>query len=314
MVDDDVERTKEELELLNSLGDIPSEVREFNSRTEETFDSLDEAEWRDRFERNMADEPARVSTSVSRHPAFTASTLAMTEMPLAATADPSKVGPPVVVSEIVVRPLFRITKRKALKYRPNCFGSQSLHDPESADCRPCKFSEGCKKTIAKEMPLLETASKARKAHFKPSADPTQLKAQGVFIRARYLREFRKSLKKRQQKDLVYQRDKRANPSAETLIKKESTRRLTALRSVTARLGKDKRLQQIGGREETIIAVWAARQHARFIHGPGASDAQVATTFEKLGGGHFTRDQARSYRLLFKRLGNPLKKTPPKIPG
>jgi hypothetical protein len=287
--------------FLRKLGEV-------NSRTEVTFDPLDEAEWRDRFERILADEPARVSTSVSWH------LVLKTEMPIEATADPTEVGPPAVVSEIVVKPLRRTTKRKADKYRPNCFGSQSLHDPESADCRSCKFSEGCKKTIAKEMALLETASKARKAHFKPSADPAQLKAQGVFIRARYLREFRKSLKKRQLKDLVYQRDKRANSSVEALIKKESKRRLTALRSATARLRRDKRLEQVRGREQTIIAVWAARQYARFVHGSGASDAEVAKSFEKLGGGPFTRYQARSYRLLFKRLAGSLKKAPLKTTG
>jgi hypothetical protein len=164
------------------------------------------------------------------------------------------------------------------------------------------------------MPLLEAARKAREAHFKPSSDPAQLKSRAIFIRERHLRAFRKSLEKRLEKDRIDHRVKREKASAEIRIKREAKKRFAALHSATAKPGKDKRVEQLRGRETMIMAVWAARQHARLIHGPGASDAQVATTFEKLGGGHFTRDQARSYRLLFKRLGNPLKKTPPKIPG
>src|ERR1035437_890725 len=239
---------------------------------------------------------------------------AIPEIPSAASAKSSEVGLPTDATDVFETVALRSTARKAKKNLPNCFGSQFLHDPESADCGPCKFSNNCKKAIADEMPLLEAARKARKAHFKPSGDPKQRAFLRDLIRKHHLTKFRKALKEKQKSDKAYQRDRRANPSYEKLIVRESHKRLTALISATTRLGRDKRLQQIRGREETIIAVWAAQQPARFIHGPGASDAQVATTFEKLGGGHFTRDQARSYRLLFKRLGNPLRKTPPKIPG
>lgn len=233
----------------------------------------------------------------------------MTEMPLASSTKPSEVGLSTVTTDFFEKVALRSTARKAGKFLPNCFGSQFLHDPESADCGPCEFSQGCKKAIIDEMPLLKAARTARKAHFKPSGNPKQREFLRGLFRRYHLDKFQKALKQKRESDKAYQGKQRANPNPEKLIKRESQKRLAALISATTRLGKDKRLQQIRGREQTIIAVWAARQHARIIHGPGASDAQVAKSFERLGGGRFTRHQARSYRLLFKRLAASSKKRP-----
>jgi hypothetical protein len=207
-------------------------------------------------------------------------------LPTTSATERSELDPSLPIIGIAVRHLFRATKRKAGKARPNCFGSKYLHDAASVDCRACKFSEGCKKTIVDEIPVLEAAGNAHKAHLKPAADLTQLESQRIFMRERCLREYRKSRKRRRQKDLVYRRDMRANPKAEIRIKAEAQKRLVALRSATANPRGDKRLEQLLGREESIIDVWIAREHAILAYGPNVSDAQAAKCFEELGGWPF----------------------------
>ena len=313
MGDDDKELTEDEINRLFSADFLyDSEPTECEPDAE-ALAKLDDLDAFDRFVRMWSDDRSRV-TSLSALPVSAIPTPVTPELPVEVATEPSEIGSTIGATDFFDKVPLRSTIRKAGRFLPNCFGSESLHDPESADCGPCKFSEGCKKAIVDEMPVYEAARKAREAHFKPSSDPAQLKSRAIFLRERHLRAFRKSLEKRLEKDRIDHRVKREKASAEIRIKREAKKRFAALRSATAKPGKDKRVEQLRGRETMIMAVWAARQHARLIHGPGASDAQVATTFEKLGGGHFTRDQARSYRLLFKRLGNPLKKTPPKIPG
>jgi hypothetical protein len=127
--------------------------------------------------------------------------------------------------------------REAGRFLPNCFGSEFLHDPESADCGPCKFSESCKKTIVDEMPLLETARKAREAHFRitgrdklPPTDPKRIEFLRNILRGHHLAKYRKAQERRRTKDKAYQQERRANPDAETLIEKELQERLAACRT------------------------------------------------------------------------------------
>jgi hypothetical protein len=196
MGDNGKELTEEMNRLLAELGDLDSKESKSDAETIAQLDALDAL---DRFERVSSDEIARGSRNLtSELPASATPTPAIREMPLKEATDPREVVSSGTVSPISVRHLFRSTKRKAGKYRPNCFGSQYLHDPESADCRPCIFSEGCKKTIAEEVPLIKAQGTAHTAPFKPSTNPAQLKSQATLMRARHLRAFQKSLKKRRE--------------------------------------------------------------------------------------------------------------------
>jgi hypothetical protein len=52
----------------------------------------------------------------------------------------------------------------------------------------------------------------------------------------------------------------------------------------------------------IMAVWEAEQEAILAHGPNASAAKVAKTFnETIGGYGLSRHDVRSYRHLFRKL-------------
>ena len=79
------------------------------------------------------------------------------------------------------------------------------------------------------MPLFVIARKARKAHFKPSADPKQSASLRDLLRGYQLGKYQKALTERRQKDRDYRHEKRANPSDETLIERERHERLAALR-------------------------------------------------------------------------------------
>lgn len=291
------ELTEDELESLlpdNFLDDLKE-----CEPDAEALAKLDELEAFDRFERILADEPARVSTFVSWPPALSAATPVKAEE--AATA-PSEIGSTICEPDFSERVQLRSTKRKAGRFLPGCFGSQFLHDPESADCAPCRFSKACKKAIADEMPLFVIARRARKAQFKASDDPKQREFLRGIIRGYHLGKYRKALDKRRQKDRDYQNDKRANPSAEILIERELQERLAALRYAVAWPRKDKRLEQLRGNETKIIDVWEAQQHALLAYGAAASDAQVAKTFNEMNGAdRLSRHQARSYRRLFRSL-------------
>jgi len=265
----------------------------------EAIAKLDALDAFDRFERVWLDRPR--ATLSSGLPAPTGSAHVAT-MPLRAKADPPEVDSSTTVTTIAVRHLFRSTKRKACKFRPNCFGSQSLHDPESADCRSCKFSEGCKKTIAEEITLLEASMTAVRTHLKPSTDQAALNARLKFIRARHLRLFRKSLRKRRQKAVAYQHDRRAKRRAAALIEKELQDRLSTLRSAILHRQKDKFLQQLRGQEEKIVAVWEIEQRSRLADGSTCSAAQLANAFNQMiGVKDLSRHQARTYRSHFRKL-------------
>lgn len=240
-------------------------------------------------------------------PATPAST--QPEMPLEAVSEPSDVGSTIGANDFFDKVPQRSTIRKAGRFLPNCFGSEFLRNPASADCGPCKFSESCKKTIVDEIPLLETARNARKAHFRitgrdklPPADPKRIEFLRNILRGHHLAKFRKARKQKRTKDKAYQQERRANPAAETLIEKELQARLAALRYAVAWPGKNKYLQQLRGREEMIIAVWEAQQHARLVHGITASAAKVANAFnEMVGPDCLSTDQATTYQRHFKKL-------------
>jgi hypothetical protein len=302
MEDDDRELNKVELQMLDDLDDIVAEARKPSSWTAVSVDPHDEDEWNDRLGEILDDKPARVSTSVSWLPVLTAAIPAEFEISVEAAHESTEIGPSIEAPDTFERVPLRSTERKAGKFLPNCFGSQFLHDAESSDCRPCKYIEGCKKTIVSEIPLLEAARKARREHFGPSGDPKQRNFMRGLLRTRHLVNYRKAQKERRRKDLFYRRDKRANPNAELLIATEAGQRLSALRDAVVRFGKDKFLQQLRGREALIMAVWESEQHAHLAHGPTVSAAQVAKTFnEMIGDEGLSRHQARTYQGHFRKL-------------
>jgi hypothetical protein len=312
MGDDDKELTEDEINRLFSadfLYDSEPTECEPDATTRATLNALDELDAFDRFERILADEPAFVSTSVSWRPAFTIPTSANPKIPLEATADPSKIETTVGEPEFFDRVSLRSTKRKRGRYSPNCFGSQFLHDPDSTDCRPCRFSEGCKKAIVDEMPLLEAERNRRQAHFRktgrdkrPPADPKEIEFKRNLLRGHLLAKYRKAQRKRRVKDKNYRQKRRANPDTATLIKKEFRKRLSVLREAISQAGNNKYLQQLGGREEMIMAVWEAEKDAQLAHGPTASAARVAKAYnEMIGEDVLSRDQASTYQGHFRKL-------------
>jgi hypothetical protein len=212
MGDDDKELTEDEAKsLLLALDDLESTECEPDA---EALAKLDDLDAFDRFVRMWSDDRSRV-TSLSALPVPAIPTPFTPELPVEVATEPSEIGSTIGAPDFFETVALRSTARKAKKNLPNFFGSQFLHDPESADCGPCKFSNNCKKAIADEMPLLEAARKAREAHFKPSSDPAQLKSRAIFIRERHLRAFRKSLEKRLEKDRIDHRVKREKASAES---------------------------------------------------------------------------------------------------
>ena len=283
MGDDDKELTEDEQKSLFPADFLDGLGRADCEPDAEALTKFDEFDAFDGFERFWSDEPARVTTSVSWHPASTIPTPAKPEMPsLEVATKPSDVGLSTDATDVFETVALRSTARKAKKNLPNCFGSQFLHDPESADCGPCKFSNNCKKAIADEMPLLEAARNARRLHFKPSGDTKQREFLRGLLRGHYLGKYRKARKKKRKKDKAYQQEKRANPDAKTLIEKEFQERLSALHHAIVHRRTDKYLQQLRGREAMIMAVWEAEKYAQLAHGPRSSSRLDHRDHHRLG--------------------------------
>jgi hypothetical protein len=308
MGDDDKELTEDEINRLFSADFLyDSEPTECESDAE-ALAKLDELDAFDRFVRMWSDDRSR-GTSLSALPVSAIPTPVTHELPVEVATEPSEIGSTISTTDFFDKVPLRSTIRKAGRFLPNCFGSQFLHDPESADCGPCKFSEGCKKAIVDEMPVLEAARKAREAHFQitgrgklPPVDPKRIEFLRDLLRGHHLTKYQKARKQRRTKDQAYQQEKRANPAAETLIEKELQERLSALHSAIAGHRKDKFLQQLRGREAMIMAVWESEQHAHLARGPTVSAAQVAKTFnEMIGDEGLSRHQARTYQGHFRKL-------------
>ncbi len=310
MGSDDGELTDDELNDLlpdNFLEDPESTTHEPDELTRATLEALDEADAYDRFEKLWRDDRTR-STSVSWPRVPTIAPPATLDTPPVPAA-PSDIRLPIGAREFFDRVSLRCTKRKAGRFAPNCFGSQFLHDPDSADCSTCKFSEACKTAIADEKPLLDAERSARKerlrltGHDQAPGDPKEREFRRALLRSHHLARYRKALERRRRKDRAYQQDKRANPSDEALIEKERQERLSALRDAIARRGKDKFLQQLRGRELEIMTIWEAEQLAILAHGPTASAAQTAKRYDEMMGveAFLSRHKVRTCRGHFRKL-------------
>ncbi len=290
------------------LDDPEFAAHEPDAQTRATLEALDEAERFERFKR-LLDDDRTTSTSVSWPPAPTIATPATLDTPPVVATEPSDIGLPIGAGEFFFRVSLRWTKRKAGRFAPNCFGSQFLQDPDSADCSPCKFSEACKTAIADEMPLLDAERRALNEHLriagddKSSADPKQKEFMRALLRGYHLARYRKALERRRKKDSAYQHGKRANPSAEALIDEARRERQSALHDAIAQRGNDKFLQQLRGREHELMAVWKAEQLAILAHGATVSAAQIAKAYSKVMGveAFLSRHQVRTCRGHFRKL-------------
>jgi hypothetical protein len=301
----DKELTDEELKrLVDELKDFEPQIPLFDV-TVPTFDPRDEADAFDRFKSIWADEQT-APTSGSRGTASITTVSTRPHMRTVVASEESDIGPASGMSEFLDRVPLRSTSRKAGRFAPNCFGSQFLHDPDSEDCGPCKFFEGCKTAVASEMPIIEVTREAHRSHFRrgklPTADPIVRESLRKLLRGHHLAKFRRALKRRRNKDKTYQQKKRANRDVQKLIEKEYRDRRSALHDAIRQWRKDKFLQQLRGREDKIMAIWEAERLAVLACGPAPSAAQIASAFnETIGAEYLSRHQARAYQILFRKL-------------
>jgi hypothetical protein len=199
----------------------------------------------------------------------------------------------------------RKTILKAGRFAPNCFGSSFLHEAGSVDCGSCNHFAGCRTAVSNEKPRRGAEAKMRRDYFKPEEygpkERAHQDAMRHLLRGHHLRAFRAAQSHKRAMDAAYQHARRANSSLDEGIARAAKKLAAALVFAGHKMRKDKLWQQIGSRQSKIVNYWTARQYARLLDSPNPSDAQVAKSFEALTAEKFSRNQARSYRLLLEKL-------------
>lgn len=192
--------------------------------------------------------------------------------------------------------------------RPACFEIPKFFEAKSDDCKRCAFYDWCHKKYDLAIAYLAepgdvVLSDDGYGLLKQEDLPTEDK-HGVLaiIRRRFLDTYMQSLKETRKREAVSKRDIRSKRKLDRMeqIEEEAVRRTRCLKEAISEKRRNRRVEQLVGREEEIISFWKAMQIA-LVRIPKASDRKIAQEISTVSCKPFTKDQVRARRLLISRL-------------
>lgn len=209
----------------------------------------------------------------------------------------------------------RVTyRRKDHKKAPGCFGSPALLELDCAECRECRFAEGCltvsnreKINLSKDGDRIRLRQIAAGEH--PKAPPLEQEERSrlrTLVRSYHLRQHRISERVRKRRDRTKKQENRKSEDPVIKVRLEAQERRRMLLWAIKNIPHDRRLQQLRGRSEEVVSAWMARACALATLGERVSDAAVAKEFERMNSVAYSRHQARAHRQLIERLENDMR--------